>query len=64
MPHVDEMALAATDDLFASSNGASTRALTEKEVDIEAPLDHPVTDPEALAIPVRSVQGFTVSFTI
>lgn len=65
MPNVDEMALAATVDLkLASHSGASTLVLAEKEADIEVPLDHPATEPEALALPVRSVHGFTVSFTI
>lgn len=65
MPNVDEMAPAATVDLkLGSHSGASTLILTEKEADIEVPLDRPATDHEALALPVRSVHGFTVSFTI
>lgn len=65
MPNVEEMAPAATVDLkLASHSGASTLVLTEKEADIEVPLDRPTTDPEALAVPARSVHGYTVSFTV
>ncbi|KFY79698.1 hypothetical protein V499_01343 [Pseudogymnoascus sp. VKM F-103] len=63
MPNFDQVA-AGPDDLLFSHNGASIKALAEKEADIEVPPGPPAADPEALGMPVRSVQGFTWALVV